>query len=222
MCETMVGVILFGVGSPIIGDFEESLYRAGLTIAAGIRNRPVPNCLSTDARVLCPEELVAELLTTPFLVPLFTPGHRHHAAREAAHIGFRNPFTLVDRSVVIPRRLELGHGTFINVGSCIGSGCSFGAFAFINRGANIGHHAKFGDFVSIGPGANIAGNVTIGAGSAIGTGATVLPSIIVGSNAVVGAGAVVTRDVPSGCLVVGNPARITRRDVGGYKGLIVA
>jgi acetyltransferase-like isoleucine patch superfamily enzyme len=33
---------------------------------------------------------------------------------------------------------------------------------------------------------------------------------------------VVTRDVPSGCLVVGNPARIVRTDIGGYKGLRVA
>jgi sugar O-acyltransferase (sialic acid O-acetyltransferase NeuD family) len=217
----MRGVILFGVGSPIAVDFEESLHRAGLALAAGIRNRPEPSYLSGDARVLSPQDLDADLLALPFLVPLFTPGHRHQAADEAARWGLREPFTLVDCSVVIPRRLQLGAGSFINAGCSLGSASTYGTFAFVNRGANIGHHTSLGDFVSIGPGANIAGNVTIGTGSVIGTGATILPSIRIEANAVVGAGAVVTRDVPGGCLVMGSPGRITRRDIGGYKGLQV-
>jgi acetyltransferase-like isoleucine patch superfamily enzyme len=68
----------------------------------------------------------------------------------------------------------------------------------------------------------MAGQVTIGMGTMVGTVATILPSLHVGENAVIGAGLVVTRDVPSGCLVVGNPARIVRTDIGGYKGLCVA
>jgi sugar O-acyltransferase (sialic acid O-acetyltransferase NeuD family) len=218
----MGGVILFGIGSPLVADFEESLHRAGLSLAAGIRNRPEPSCLSGDARVLFPEELDTDLLALPFLIPLFTPGHRHQAAREAALWGLRDPFTLIDCSIATPRRLELGPGTFINVGCSLGGGSTLGAFVFINRGVNIGHHTKCGDFVSIGPGVNIAGNVTIGTGSVIGTGATLLPSITIADNVVVGAGAVVTRDVPSGCLVTGNPARIVRQNIGGYKGLPVA
>jgi sugar O-acyltransferase (sialic acid O-acetyltransferase NeuD family) len=217
----MDGVILFAIGSPIVADFEESLHRAGLALAAGIRNRPEPSYLSTEARVLSPEELDSDLLVLPFLIPLFTPGHRHQAAQEAADWGLRNPSTLIDHSVAIPRRLQIGAGSFINTGCALGSASTFGKFVFINRGANIGHHTSLGDFVSIGPGANVAGNVTVGTGSVVATGATILPSITIGANAVIGAGSVVTRDVPDGCLVMGNPARIIRRDVGGYKGFTI-
>jgi len=217
-----MGVILFGVGSPIVIDFEESLHRADQPIAAGIRNRPGPDYLSEEVPVLTPDQLSSGLLSLPFLVPLFTPGYRQEAVQEAALCGLKHPFILVDPSVVAPRRLDLGPGTYINAGCSLGGGSNFGAFTFINRSSSIGHHAQFGDFVSVGPGVTVAGNVTIGTGSVIGAGATILPSLSVGENAVVGAGAVVTRDVPHRSLVLGNPARIVREDVGGYKGLIVS
>jgi acetyltransferase-like isoleucine patch superfamily enzyme len=51
----------------------------------------------------------------------------------------------------------------------------------------------------------------------IGAGAVVLPQIKIGENAVVGAGAVVTRDVGDHTLVVGNPARVAKSDIAGYK-----
>lgn len=216
------GLILFGVGSPIVVDVEESLHRAGLGVAAGIRNRPGPSHLSEDARVLVPEEIAAGLLDVPFLVPLFTPGHRQAAAQEAARLGLGRPAVLVDPTAAAPRRLDLGAGTYVNAGCSLGGGSAFGPFAFVNRGASIGHHARFGAFVSIGPGAVVAGGVTIGAGAVVGAGATVLPSVAVGENAVVGAGAVAMRDVPAGCLVLGNPARVVRRGIAGYKGLSVA
>src|SRR5215472_1867949 len=95
----MTGVILFGVGSPIVIDFEESRRRAGLPLAAGIHNRPGPSYLSEGARTLSPDELGSELLRLPFLVPLFTQGYRQAAAREAARYGLQHPFSLVDPSV---------------------------------------------------------------------------------------------------------------------------
>jgi sugar O-acyltransferase (sialic acid O-acetyltransferase NeuD family) len=220
--RAMTGVILFGVGSAIVIDFEESLHRARVPLAAGIRNRPGPSYLSEDARTLPPDELGSELLRLPFLVPLFTPGYRQEAAQEAARYGLQHPFSLVDPSVAAPRRLNLGPGTYINAGVSLGGGSTFGAFALINRGASIGHHARLGDFVSIGPGVTLAGDVTIGMGAVIGAGATILPSLTVGENAVVGAGAVITQDVPVRCLAVGNPARIARWDIGGYNGLTVS
>lgn len=217
----MSGIVLYGTGSPVIVDVEESLHRAGLTLAAAIRNRPGECHLAEPARALTPDAAGPGLRALPFLVPLFTPAHRHAAATEAAGAGFTRPFTLIDPSVPAPRSLEAGEGAYVNAGCTLGGGARLGAFVFVNRGASIGHHARLGAFCSLGPGVVLAGHVTLGRGCVVATGAIVLPEIAIGANAVVGAGSLVTRDVPAGCLVLGNPARIVREGIGGYKGLPV-
>jgi hypothetical protein len=117
---TMTEVVLFGTGSPLLGDVEESLYRAGVPVAGGIRNRPGPNYLADGTRWWSVEDLPANLLALPFLIPIFTPAWRQQAAREAAGLGLHNPYTLIDPSVPAPRRLEAGPGSYVN------SGCSPG------------------------------------------------------------------------------------------------
>lgn len=217
----MRGVILYGVGSPIVVDVEESLYRAGLRLVAGIANHPGPRHLPEGARILNPSDLGEEERDLPFLVPLFTPGHRHAAAADAARHGLHHPLVLIDPSVAAPRHLELGSGSYVNAGCSLGSASVFGAFTFINRGASLGHHVRAGDYVSVGPGAVLAGHVRLGTGAFVGAGATVLPEIDIGANAVIGAGSVVTKDVPPGCLAIGNPAKIVRRGIGGYRGIAI-
>ncbi len=217
----MTRIVLYGVGSSIVVDVEESLHRAGYVLAAGIRNRPAKTFLSKDAREVALEDIEPDLRDLPFLVPLFTPGHRQRGNEEARENGFSKPLTLIDPSVSVPRSLEIGPGSYINSGCSLGSASHFGAFAFVNRGASVGHHAQISDFVSIGPGVVIAGHVSIGRGSVVGAGATILPECSIGTNAVIGGGSVVTKDVPDGSMVFGNPARIVRRDIGGYQGLAV-
>ncbi len=216
------GVLLFGTGSPLLADVEESLFRAGIPVAAGIRNRPGKCYLPEPSSGWRTDEITPDMMSLPFLIPLFTPGFRQIAAREAASLGFTRPFRLIDPSVAAPRRLELGVGCYVNAGCSLGSGGVFGAYVLVNRGASIGHHARLDAFVSIGPGAVIAGEVTIGRGAVIGAGATVLPGVTIGANAVVAAGSVVTCDIPAGCLVKGGAARIARENIGGYQGIIVA
>jgi len=86
---------------------------------------------------------------------------------------------------------------------------------------SLGHHVKLEPYVSIGPGAVLGGSVRIGIGSMIGAGAVILPEITIGRNAVVGAGSVVTRDVAPHCFVAGNPAKIIKENIAGYKNLTV-
>ncbi len=217
----MTNIVLFATGSPLLVDVEESLFRAGIGVAAGVRNRPGVCWLPDGVRGVGPEGLTEALRALPFLVPLFTPAHRQTAAREAAALGLTTPFCLIDPSVAAPRHLELGPGCYINAGCALGSRGRYGAFVLINRGANIGHHADLGDFVLIGPGVTIAGNVTVGKGTAIGAGATLLPGVTIGENATIGAGAVVVRDLPDGCLALGPAARIVRTGKAGDRDMAI-
>ena len=203
----MQGVVIFATGSSILVDVEESLRRAGIAIRAGVQNRPGESFLSNPALALAPDAVTEEIKKLHFLVPLFTPGNRQEAVREAGQLGFTQPFSLIDPSVAAPQVIRFGLGFYVNTGCSLGGASDFDDWVFINRGASIGHHARFGQFVSIGPGAVIAGHVCIGQGSLVGAGAVVLPKITIGENSVVAAGAVVNRDVPDFCVVAGNPAR---------------
>ena len=215
-------VVLYGVGSPIVVDIEESLARAGITIAAAVQNVDGEIHLLDPARVITPVNVTDRLTQLPFMIPLFTPGHRQAAAAEASRQGFRTAFSLIDPSAVMPRAIQAGPGLYINAGCCLGAACELADFVFINRGVCLGHHARLERFVSIGPGAVVGSLVHVEAGALIGAGAVVLPKVRVCPNAVVGAGAVVTKNVPAHCQVVGNPARIVRDDIIGYNDLKVA
>ena len=115
------------------------------------------------------------------------------------------PF-LIDPTSILPRRIEIADGSYINAGCVVGAAARIGRFAFINRGASLGHHLDLGDYASIGPGVTIAGQVRIGPDAMIGAGAVVLPGISIGRGAIVAAGAIVHRDVPDGATVIGRPA----------------
>lgn len=215
-------VVLYGVGSPIVVDIEESLARAGITIAAAVQNVDGEIHLLDPTRVITPANVTDHHTQLPFMIPLFTPGRRQAAAAEAGHRGFREAFSLIDPSAVMPRTFQAGPGLYINAGCCLGAACELAEFVFINRGVCLGHHARLERFVSIGPGAVVGSLVHVEAGALIGAGAVVLPNVRVGPNAVVGAGAVVTKNVPGNCQVVGNPARIVRDGIVGYNDLRVA
>ncbi|TAK49694.1 MAG: acetyltransferase [Xanthobacteraceae bacterium] len=217
----MEDVVIYGTGSPILVDIEESLRRSGIAIRAGVKNRDGDSFLSDGTLEIAPDTLDDAIRGLPFVVPLFTPANRQTAAREAKARGFSRPLALIDATVAPPRDCRFGPGSYVNAGAVLGAASAFEAFVFINRGVGIGHHARFGPFVSIGPGVVIAGQVTIGKGAMIGAGAVVLPKITIGDNAVIGAGSVVTRDVPAHCLALGNPARIVKTGIAGYDGKTV-
>jgi acetyltransferase-like isoleucine patch superfamily enzyme len=214
-----VAIVLFGSTASMIIDVEETCARLGLPILAIVRNVEGKDYALARDLVIPASGITAEIASSPYLVPIFTPGHRLAASRDAAALGFRNAATIVDPTSTVARSTSLGEGTYINAG--VGGATHIGAFAFINRSASVGHHVEIADFVSIGPSATVAGSARIGRGTVIGAGAVVLPAVEIGRNAVISAGAVVREAVADHCLVAGNPAEVVKTNYAGYRNLSV-
>jgi sugar O-acyltransferase (sialic acid O-acetyltransferase NeuD family) len=217
----LVAIVLFGSTASMIVDVEETCARLGVAIRAIVRNVEGKDYALARELVIAASDITPEIASSPYLIPIFTPGHRLAASRDAAARGFRNAATIVDPTSTVARSTSLGEGTYINAGVVIAGATQIGAFAFINRSASIGHHVEIADFVSIGPGATVAGMVRIGQGAVIGAGAVILPTLEIGRNAVISAGAVVREAVADHCLVAGNPAEVVKTNYAGYRNLSV-
>jgi sugar O-acyltransferase (sialic acid O-acetyltransferase NeuD family) len=216
-----VPIVLFGSGSSTIVEVEETCLRLGLDIAAIVKNVDGPDYALARERLVKSDEIAPELSACPYLVPIFTPGHRFAAYRDAGVRGFDRAATVVDPTAVVARSATIGAGTFINAAAVVGGAAKIGAFVFINRSASIGHHVEISDFASVGPGAVICGSARLGRGSVVAAGAIVLPAMEIGSNSVIAAGAVVAQSIADHCLAVGNPARVVKTGYTGYRDLSV-
>jgi sugar O-acyltransferase (sialic acid O-acetyltransferase NeuD family) len=214
-----MSLVLYGIGSPLVVDYEESCARLGLTIRGAVKNVAGPIHTISAVPVFLADELPESLLPYPYIVPIFTPGRRRLAVDDAERHGFSRSFTLIDPTAIVARSTTIGAGTFVNGGAVVGAAGSIGRFVLINRSASIGHHARLGDYAAIGPGVVLAGNVTLGRGAVVGVGASIAPEVTIGDNAVVGAGSVVIQDVPANSLVGGHPARVLRSPIVGYNDL---
>ncbi len=190
--------------------------RAGLPIAAGVRNYDGPAHVTSAVPLIALDAATDVHRRCRILIGLFTPGHRRSVFDEAKQHGFTRAATLIDPTSPVAHSAELGEGVYVNAGVVIAGGCRLADWVLVNRSASIGHHSELAEYVSIGPGAVLGGGVRAGRGAMIGTGAVILAGVEIGSNAVIGAGSVVLSAVPANCLVVGNPARIVKTGIKGY------
>ncbi len=214
----MERVVLFGVGSPLVIDLEESCARLGIDVVAAVQNVEGPVYVSEIARVRRASDLTQSELACPFALAMATPGNRQRAFEDALRLGFSRALTVIDPTSPVARSTVLGTGCFVNAACVIGGGGVIGDMVLINRGANLGHHVVIEAYATVGPGVVIAGAVRIGRGAFIGAGAVVLPKLEIGSNAVIAAGTVVTRSVAANTMVAGNPAQVMKTDIPGYAG----
>lgn len=198
-------MILFGVRSPIVVEYEETCSRLRLSVTAAVSVSGVPRLLDTS-RLVDWEAFRTAPVDDSFIACAFSPVRRSELSVLAGSIGLARSAALIDPSAVIARSVRAGPGSFINAGVVIGAVTLIGANVLVNRCASIGHHCLIADNVSIGPGVMIAGNVQIGAGAVIGAGARIMPDIRIGRGAVVAGGALVRRHVPDGAFVDGHPA----------------
>lgn len=204
----MRSVVLFGAGSALIVDVEETCRRLGIKVAAVVRNHGGPSQASDPSLVVTTDEMPDGLLRTPVTIPLFKPENREAALSEARKLGACAFEALIDPTAVLPSRITICEGAYVNAGCTLGAEARLGRFALVNRGAVIGHHAVLGDFSSIGPGVVMAGQVSVGKGAMIGAGAVLLPKVTIGPGATVAAGAIVDRDVPAKAVAASPRARI--------------
>lgn len=197
-------MILFGARSPLVVDFEETLARRGIALAAVVSVGGVPRVIDRSRLVDLAE--FEPQVDAEFLAPAFAPLRRAELIRQAEAQGLKKAAALIDPTAVLPRSIRIGAGSYVNAGVVIGAMSMLGEGVLVNRAASLGHHTVLGDLVSVGPGATLAGNIHVGAGSVIGAGAVVLPNVRIGAGSIVSAGAVVRKHVPDGVLVIGNPA----------------
>lgn len=210
----MQKIVLFGIRSPLLPDYEESCGRSGIEIAAAVRaDTHRPRLLDRGA-VIELSDLDDRHLGLPYVACAFSPKRRCELAEMADTAGLVPADPLIDPSAIIASSARIGNGSFINAGVIIGAASVIGDHVFMNRATNLGHHGMIGDYASIGPGVTMAGNVRLGSNSFVGAGSVILPGVRIGDGAVIAAGSVVRRSVPDGVLAAGNPAKTVRERPG--------
>lgn len=209
------GIALFGIGSPIVVEYEETCKRLGYSVV-GVRNRPGPAYFHDQEQAFDARAIPPGVLGMPCVCPMFTPRNRFRAYEEARAAGFRFADALIDPTAIVASSARFGAGSFVNAGCIVGAVVLAAEHVVVNRGVTIGHHVEIGAFTSLGPSVVVGGSVKIGPGVMIGAGAVLTPKVHVGAHAVVGAGAVVVSDVPPRAKVLGNPARISDASLVGF------
>ena len=80
---------------------------------------------------------------------------------------------IVSADAVIQRKVEIGEGTVIIVGSIIKTGTNIGKHCVINTNSSIGHDCNFSNFSSCGPKVAVGGNVFVGNSAFLGIHSTI-------------------------------------------------
>jgi sugar O-acyltransferase (sialic acid O-acetyltransferase NeuD family) len=206
-------VVILGLESRYAFEAIDLLAAAGIEIAASMASAHDSECAGSFPLAVGPQRRP----DAEFVVPLLTPGRRKLRAAEGAALGMRPSPAIAHPTAVVSSSARIGPGGLIGPVAVIGSNVVCGDFFMANRVASAGHDCVFGDFCTIGPASSICGGCILEDGVYVGAGAVLLPKVRIGRNAVIAAGAVVTRDVPSQAMVAGNPARVMRDGVAGYR-----
>jgi sugar O-acyltransferase (sialic acid O-acetyltransferase NeuD family) len=209
--------LVFGSRTRYAAEVAEIVWRVGWEIRLLVDNLPDGPVASSLGRVVTPADLTADDLDLPTLVPLLTPGYRALLVEEARSLGLHRFPHVDDPTAVVARSASIRRGSIVNAGVVVGAATSIGEFVHLNRSASVGHDVQVADFASIGPGAVLSGSVRVCTGAFLGAGVVCVPEVTIGADSVIGAGSVVVKDVPSNTVVAGNPARVLRQSIAGYR-----
>ena len=115
--------------------------------------------------------------------------------------------TLIDPSVIISNRVNIGEGCIICAGNIITVDITIGNHVILNLDCTVGHDAIINDFVTVYPSVNISGNTRIGVCSEIGTGTKIIQGSFICDNVILGAGATVVKDITVKGTYIGTPTK---------------
>lgn len=115
--------------------------------------------------------------------------------------------TLIDPSVILSGRVEIGEGTIICAGTILTVDIRIGKHVIINLDCTLGHDDVIDDFVTIYPSVNVSGNVKVGRCCELGTGMQIIQGKTITSGIILGAGTVVVNSIVESGVYVGIPAK---------------
>lgn len=113
----------------------------------------------------------------------------------------------IHSSVIIGERSSIGTGVVLFPNVIISCDIQIGDGSFINLGSQIGHDVSIGKYVSVMPNVDLGGGCVIEDNVFIGTGTTILPGVKVAKNTRIGAGSVVLKSIKKEGTYFGNPAK---------------
>lgn len=110
-------------------------------------------------------------------------------------------------SVILGDRVTIDSGVILFPNVIVSCDVNIGKGTFINIGSQIGHDSKIGNYVSIMPNVDLGGGSVIEDNVFIGTGSTILPGVKIAKNTRIGAGSVVLKSIKKEGTYFGNPAK---------------
>ena len=135
-------IVLFGIRSPLLPDYEETCSRVGLQIEAAVRTDTLrPRILDRGVMIEL-ADLDKNQKGLPFIACAFSPKRRSELTVMANDTGLIAAEPLLDPTAVVASSTRIGNGSYINAGVVIGAAGVLGEHIFVNRSTNLGHHVR--------------------------------------------------------------------------------
>lgn len=135
------------------------------------------------------------------------PGVRKKLREMAAENPYLNYPNLIDPSVIMSDRVQLGEGNIICASVILTMNPVIGDFNLICNRSIVGHDDRIANYNTLYPGVLLSGNVTLEEEIELGTGSQVIQGLQIGKNVVIGAGGTVIRNIREAGTYVGTPVR---------------
>ena len=92
----------------MIVDVEVSCARLGIDVATIVKNVAGEDYALAADRTVHADQASPEIKSIPYIIPIFTPGHRMAAFEDASHRGFKGAAAIVDPTAVVATSTTLG------------------------------------------------------------------------------------------------------------------